>query len=111
MYGYPKIIKTRHDVEYMVGYLGSKWATEENVERGLAFLRGLRDNTTRYVFDRVLAENEAPDGDEPDYRVLTNDEGEREQFVLEENPTARIHQLGFTQAEVQALIDTVEGAK
>jgi len=111
MYGYPKIIKTRHDVEYMVGYLGSKWATAENVERGLAFLRGLRDNTTRYVFDRVLGENESPDGDEPQYRVLTNDDGEREQFVLEEDPTARIQKMGFTKAEVQNLIDTIEGAQ
>jgi len=111
MYGYPKIIKTRHDVEYMVGYLGSKWATAENVERGLAFLRGLRDNTTRYVFDRVLGENESPDGDEPQYRVLTNDDGEREQFVLEEDPTARIQKMGFTKAEVQNLIDTIKGVQ
>lgn len=111
MYGYPKIIKTRHDVEYLVGYLGSKWATQANIERGLAFLRGLRDNTTRYVFDRVLAESEQPDGDEPDYRVLENDDGEREQFKLEEDPGARIHKLGFTQAEVQQLIDTIEGAQ
>lgn len=111
MYGYPKIIKTRHDVEYLTGYLGSKWATQANIERGLAFLRGLRDNTTRYVFDRILGENEQPDGTEPDYRVLTNEEGDREQFKLEEDPDARIHKLGFTQAEVQQLIDTIEGAQ
>ncbi|OEY67455.1 hypothetical protein [Marinobacter sp. X15-166B] len=111
MYGYPKIIKTRADVEYLAGYMGSKWATEENVQRGLAFLRGLRDNTSRYVFDRTLAENEQPSGNEPQYRVLTTDDGAREQFVLEDNPTARIHQLGFTQAEVQQLIDTIEGAR
>ena len=106
-----KIIKTRHDVEYMVGYLDSNWATPDNVQRGLAFLRGLRDNTTRYVFDRVLSENEQPDGDEPEYRVLENEDGEREQFKLEEDLTARIHRLGFTQSEVQDLIDTIEGAK
>lgn len=111
MYGYPKIVKTRHDVEYLTGYLGSKWATQANVESGLAFLRGLRDNTTRYVFDRPLTENEQPDGEEPDYRVLLNDDGEREQFALQEDPTARIHKLGFTKAEVQQLIETIEGAQ
>ncbi len=111
MYGYPKIIKTRHDVEHLTSYLGSKWATQANIERGLAFLRGLQDNTTRYVFDRILAAGEQPTGDEPQYRVLTNDDGEREQFTLEEDPTARIHRLGFTQAEVQQFIDTIEGAQ
>jgi len=111
MYGYPKIIKTRTDVHYLVGYMGSKWATETNVQRGLAFLRGLRDNTTQYVFDRMLTEGEDPDGSEPQYRVLPSEEGEREQFTLQDNPTARIHQLDFTVAEVQQLIDSVEGAK
>lgn len=111
MYGYPKVIKTRHDVEYLVGYLGSKWATPANIERGLAFLRGLQENTTRYVFDRTLTEDEQPDGDEPDYRVMSSDEGGREQFKRKEDPGARIHKLGFTQNEVQQLIDTIEGAQ
>ena len=111
MYGYPKIIQTRHDVEYLVGYLGTHWATEENRERGLRYLRGLRDNTTVYVVDRALDVGEAPDGPEPDYRVMEDEEGQRMQYRLEENPRAPIFRLGFTVEEVDALIATVEGAQ
>lgn len=111
MYGYPPTINTRHDVEYLVGYLGSKWATEANVERGLNFLRGLRDNTHAFVFDRVLEEGEQPDGAEPDYRVMEDEDGQRHQYRLEENPRAPIFRLGFTVEEVDALIDTIEGAQ
>ncbi|SDK32489.1 hypothetical protein [Billgrantia gudaonensis] len=111
MYGYPKIIQTRHDVEYLVGYLGSKWATQENVERGLKFLRGLRDNTHVYVADRPLEEGEQPDGDEPEFRVMQDEEGERHQYRLEENPRAPLFRLGFTVEEVDSLITTIEGAQ
>lgn len=108
MYGYPKIINTRHDVEYLVGYLGTHWATEENKQRGLSFLRGLRDNTQIYVFDRILSESEDPDGPEPDFIVLQDEDGGRKQMRLEENPNALIYRLGFTVAEVENLIATVE---
>nr|BDD47146.1 hypothetical protein 20 [Saccharospirillaceae bacterium] len=112
MHGYPKIIKTRQDVDYLVGYLGSAWATAENIERGLGFLKSVGDNTQHYVFDRALGESEEPDGDEPDYRVMTDDDtGERHQFVLTDNPNALIHKLGFSETEIQQLIDTVEGAQ
>lgn len=111
MYGYPKTISTRYDVDYLVGYLGSKWATPENAQRGLAFLEGLRDNTRHYVFDRALDEGEAQDGPEPDYRVIEDEDGTRQQFILEDDPNARIHRLGFTQDEVQELIDTIDGAQ
>lgn len=111
MYGYPKTIKTRHDVEYLVGYLGSPWATDENKARGLDYLRGLRDNTQHYVFDRELGESEQPDGAEPGYIVLTDEEeGTRRQLKLAANPAAAIHRLGFTVAEVEQLIQTVENA-
>lgn len=108
MYGYPKVINTRQDVEYLVGYLGTDWATEENKQRGLAYLYALRDKTQHYVFDRVLADGEEPDGPEPEYRVTEDEEGARHQHRLEEDPNALIHRLGFTEAEVQQLIQTVE---
>jgi len=115
MYGYPKVINTRKDVELLVGYLGTSWATPELVARGLAYLKGLRDKTKHYVFDRVLADGEDPDGGEPDYRVLEEeaDDGStvRRQYTLEDNPRAPIHRLGFTVDEVQALIDQIEGAQ
>lgn len=108
MYGHPPTINTRHDVEYLVGYLGSKWANEANKARGLAFLRALRDKTQHYVFDRDLAEEEEPDGDEPAYRVMEDDEGQRRQYRLEDDPNAPIHRIGFTVEEVDQLIQTVE---
>ncbi len=108
MYGYPKTINTRQDVEYLVGYLGSDWATEANKARGLAYLRSLRDNTKHYVFDRILADDESPDGQEPDYRITQDEDGARHQHRLEENPNAPIHRLGFTESEVDQLIQTVE---
>lgn len=110
MYGYPKSIKTRFDAEHLATYLNSNWATPENVQRGLSYLRGLRDNTQHYVFDRALAEGEEPGGSEPGFRVMTDDEtAERSQFVLTDNPNAPIHKLGFSVPEVRAMIDEIEG--
>ncbi|MCZ0926427.1 hypothetical protein L0636_00810 [Halomonas janggokensis] len=108
MYGYPPTINTQHDVEYLVGYLGSKWATAENKQRGLGYLRALRDKTQHYVFDRNLDESEAADGEEPEYRVMEDDEGLRRQYRLESDPNAPIYRLGFTVEEVDQLIQTVE---
>ncbi|WP_280564909.1 hypothetical protein [Chromohalobacter sp. 48-RD10] len=108
MYGYPKVIKTRQDVEYLVSYLGTDWATDDNKQRGLAYLRALRDKTQHYVFDRVLAEGEEPDGPEPEYRVTEDEDGARHQHVLVDDPNAPIHRLDFTAGEVNQLIQTVE---
>lgn len=109
MYGYPKLIRTRADLDYLMGYLGTKWATPENIERGLTFLRGLKDDQV-YVFDRVLAEAEAPDGPEPDYLLLVQEDGARHQMRRETDPQALIHRLGFTEADVDQMIMTVEAA-
>lgn len=110
MYGYPKTIRTRADVNFLMGYLGSKWATAENVQRGLSFLRGLKDDKS-YVFDRVLAEAEEPEGPEPDYLVLVQEDGARHQMRLDPDPSALIHRLGLTQADVDQMIATVEAAR
>ncbi|PWG62871.1 hypothetical protein [Sediminicurvatus halobius] len=110
MYGYPKTISTRYDVEYLVSFLGTPWATEDNKRRGLAFLRGLKERQKAYTFDRTLAESEEPDGPEPEYLVLTDEEGIRRQHRLTDDPNALIHRLGFTEAEVDDLIATVESS-
>ena len=112
MYGYPKTIQTRHDVDLLLGYLNSEWATESNIERGLRYLNGLIDSRKAYFFDRALSDGESPDGPEPDYRVMTDDEtGERAQYALQENPQAWINRLGLTVEEVQGMIDQIERAK
>lgn len=107
MYGYPKSIRTKADVEFLMGYLGSGWATPENVGRGLDLLRGLKDDQV-YGFDRVLGEAESPDGPEPDYIVLTQEDGARHQMLRVSDPSAMIHRLGLTEAEVNEMITTAE---
>jgi hypothetical protein len=108
MYGYPKIIQTRHDIEYLVGYLGTSWATDENRQRGIDHLKSLRDNTKHYVFDRDLNADEQPDGPGPGYFVVEDEDGRRRQLRLEEDPNAPIHRLGLTTDEVDTLISTIK---
>ena len=111
MYGYPKTIQTRHDIDLLMGYLGSEWATPDNIERGLNYLRGLIDNRFAYFFDRHLDNGESPDGQEPDYRVMTDDEtGVISQYRLQDNPDAWIYRLGLTVTEVEGMISQIEGA-
>lgn len=108
MYGYPKTIATKHDVDVMMSYLGSKWATGENKVRGLSFLNGLIDGRKSYVFDKVLADGETPTGGAPDYLVLTQEDGTRRQMKLADDPAARIYRMGYTVAEIEVLIATVQ---
>lgn len=108
MYGYPKIINTRADVDHLVTFLGSKWATQVNIKKALDYLHGLKEGTQHYVFDRELSENEEQDGPAPDYLVLTDEEGTRRQQVLAHNPNATIYRLELTEAEVDQLIATLE---
>lgn len=108
MHGYPKHIATRHDIDVLMGYLGSEWATEENKAKGLAFFQGLIENSRSYVFDRMLAEGEPADGPAPEYIVLTQEDGSRRQERLAAD-RRRGRRLGYTVAEVEAMIATIEG--
>lgn len=109
MYGYPKIIATRHDVDVLMGYLGSGWATDENKAKGVGYLQSLIDNSKCYVFDKVLADGEQPTGPAPEYIVLAQEDGTRRQEHLIDDPAALIHRMGYTVAEVAALINTIQG--
>ena len=112
MKGYPKIIATKSDIEYLMGYLGSPLATAENKNKGLAFLNSLL-NTKVYQFDKILVGAELPTGTEPDYKVLDGqgeNNNERHQFVLAEDVNAKIHKLGLSVIEVQNYISTVGAA-
>lgn len=112
MQGYPKHIATRQDVEHLMGYLGTPFATPENKAKGRAFLQGLLDARQHYVFDRVLADGEAAGGTEPTYRVLDGqgeNQNERHQFILTDNPQARIHRMWLTAAEVEGWIAQIDG--
>jgi hypothetical protein len=107
MYGYPKQIATRTDAEYLLGYLGSPWATPENIQRGLLFFEGMLAHAKSYVFDRNLAEGEEPD---PDCIVLVQEDGTRRQEALADDPAALIYRMGYTVAEVEAIITQIKEA-
>ncbi len=109
MHGYPKQIATRYDVEALMSYLGSAWATEENIAKGLAFFRGLIEHSRCYVFDKILAPGEDPSGPEPEYLVLAQEDGARRQERLVDDPGARIYRMGYTVTDIEAMISTIEG--
>lgn len=67
-----------------------------------------------YQVDRVLAEGESPDGDEPEFRVMeeldeATDEVTRTQYKLTETLCSRLCRLGFEVEEVEAALVELEG--
>lgn len=111
MYGYPKTIATRHDIDMLMTYLGGPWATEENRRKGLRFLRGLVESAQSYTFSRVLSPEEPPDGPVPEYIVLEQEDGSRRQECLVADPHALIYRIGCTVAEVEALVAVIMEAE
>lgn len=109
MYGVPKVLATRADFE-RVHHMAL--SGECAPEQALAQWRGLLDGRLAYEHDRVLADGEAPDGAEPEYRVLEEEREdgsvERVQYRLVDQPHARIYRLGFSIAEVEARITDLE---
>lgn len=111
MYGFPKRLATRADVDLLMTYLGTDWGTDDTKARGVAMLQGLIDDAQRYFFDRELTAQEQPDGPEPLYKVVTDDDGTRRQLKLQDDPTAMILHLGLTVAEAQNMMQTIQGAQ
>ena len=111
MQGYPKNIATKADIEYLMSYLGTASASDENKKRGISYLNALL-NTKHYVFDRTLTADEAPDGSAPDYKVIDSqgdEQNERHQFLLQENDEAQLYKMELTKTEVQNWITEIEG--
>ncbi|WP_022729782.1 hypothetical protein [Fodinicurvata sediminis] len=114
MIGVPRVLRTRQDYENVrAGVLEGRYGAQERA-RALAHWQALLSRH-RYVFDRELAEGEAPDGPEPDYTVLVLRDEEtdavtaRQQRVRIEDPKARIFKLGYSVPEVEAAISDMEG--
>ena len=110
MYGIPAILKTRTDYENIHSLaLAGKTSKTAVMSRW----QGLIDNQHVYVFDRVLAANESPDGTEPAYKVVINnladDVSERHQFKQVIDPAALINKMGYTTAEAQSKIAELGG--
>lgn len=114
MQGVPRYgLRTRADYDLLQGL-----ATEGEIRpQGVATLKrhweGLLAGRFTYVYDRDLAEGEAPDGDMPEYRVLNVEDEEtgttrRVQMQRIESPQAEIFRLGFTVAEVEQAITDLE---
>ena len=112
MRGLPKRVSSRGDVEALMAYLDTPAATPERLRWGLAKLRGLKTSRHKYVFDRVLADGEDPDGTEPEYRVLDSQgesQDERHQFKRVDDPDGRIFRLGLSESEVDQWINQLMG--
>jgi len=111
MYGFPQALRTRADYEHMHALaLAGEVSRAEMARRW----RGLLATRQHYVFDRVLGPGEQPDGPEPDY-VVRDSEGadgaaERHQFRLMDNPQAPLYVLGYSEHDVMARINELEGA-
>jgi len=108
MRGLPTTVRTRADIEHLMAFRDTPPATPERIDWGIRTLRGLLTTRERYFFDRVLADGEEPDGPEPEYRVVTDDDGNRRQNKLQSDPNGRIYRMGLTDTEVEDWIATLE---
>jgi len=116
MKGFPRnALMTHNDFEYLQQQAVDGKLPQMQVQRLRGSWQGLLDGRWVYRFDRVLADGESPDGAEPDFRVV-EDEDEtgavvRRQYELVESSTARLAKLGYTVADVEnkiAELDALE---
>lgn len=106
MISIPTVLNTRADYDRA---LGKARKGEQPAAEVLPHFIGLRDNRYTYVFDKLLAENEQPDGGRPEYIVLDDSETEqRTQLKRTEMTNAAIFTLGYTVAAVKKIIKELE---
>ncbi|MBK5942708.1 hypothetical protein [Halorhodospira halophila] len=72
-----------------------------DIDRLHRYWQALLDGRWRYDRDRVLGDGEEPDGEEPEYRVIEDEEEGRVQHIRVEDDRALIHRLGFSVDEVE----------
>lgn len=108
MRGLPATVRTRSDIENLMKMLDSDAATSERIQWGIRTLEALLATRKHYVFDRELGDDEEPDGDEPEYRVTTDEDGVRRQSKLVDNPKGRIYRMGLKDDEVKGWIEELE---
>lgn len=114
MRGFPRnALKTREDFEMMQTRAVEGSLRPRQVSELRRHWQSLLNGRFAYQHDRVLAEGEEPDGQEPEYRVIedTEDDGEtvrRVQFRRAEVASSRMARMGFTQAEVEQAITELE---
>jgi len=102
MKGFPKKLNSREDYENIVDDFGYCKEVKEAYQ-------ALLDSNKHYVFDKELASEDERTGPAPDYKVMKEqqpDETERiVQYKLVDNPDSKLKELGFTENEVQEVID------
>lgn len=114
MRGFPRnALKTRQDFEMMQARAAEGSLRPRQVSELRRHWQSLLDGRFAYQYDRVLAEGEEPDGQEPEYRVVeeAEDDGEtvsRVQFRRAEVVSSRLARMGFSQAEVEQAITELE---
>lgn len=110
MIGVPRnALKTRGDFEMLhQAALGGELRPHEVAELRRHW-QALLDGRFAYEVDRALAEGEPADGDEPEYRVMTDEDGARTQYRLAESASSRLVALGFTVGEVEQALTELEG--
>jgi len=115
MRGIPKnALMTRDDFELLQQMARDSELRPQHIEGLRKQWQGLLNGRKKYVFDRVLADGEAADGSEPDYLVLEREdeasgETSRVQHRLVDDDACRMAKLGYTAAEVTAMIDELDG--
>lgn len=108
MISIPATLNTREDFDNAHAHA----LAGHGVSRMRQHWQSLIDSQKHYVFDKTLSATANPTGPEPDYvvRETTLEDGttERHQFALVDNPNAKIHAIGFSDAEAQAKIAELE---
>jgi hypothetical protein len=103
MKGFPKKLKTKKDYENIVNDFGYTQKVKEAYQ-------ALLETDKHYVFDKELATEDERTGPEPEYKVMKEDDQETKtvrivQYKLVDNLDSKLKELGFTESEVQEVID------
>lgn len=107
-------LKTRADFEMLHQAALNDDLRPHEVSELRRHWQALLDGRFVYEFDRVLTDGEDPDGAEPDYRVMEDEDEEtgevtRTQHKLTESLCSRLCRLGFEASEVEAALAELEG--
>lgn len=110
MRGVPKnSLKTKSDYETCQSMALDGSLRSVDVARLRRYWQALIDGRYVMVKDRVLDTDEQADGEEPEYRILTDEETQdRVQYKREEDAEAKIFRLGYSVEDVEGKLDELE---
>ena len=107
MQNVPKILQTRDDFDLALDLARAGDVSKLTVAQHFS---GLAEAAHHFEFNRVLATGDAADGTMPDYCVIDASEQDpiRRQLKRTIDPDARIFSLGYTLADITAIINELE---